>query len=136
MRRMSRRAKILSVSSGAGFSLIELLIVVSIIGIIAAIAVPNFIESKAAAGDAAAKADLKSVMRALDQYLIVFGSYPASEAELSRVGFTSTANVTFSTFNLDTDDGVQSVHMHVQHSASSNKWHARYPKEGREIQPR
>ena len=127
MRRMSIRAKILSVSSCSGFSLIELLIVVSIIGVIATIAVPNFLESKAAAADAAAKAELTNVMRALDQYLIVFGSYPASEAELSRVGFTSTAKVTFSTFKLETKDGVQSVHMHVEHSASPNKWHANYP---------
>jgi len=124
------------VSSRSGFSLIELLIVVAIISIVAAIAVPRFAESKAAAGDAAAKSDLRNVMTALDQYNVVFGSYPGAEADLSRVGFKSSAAVTFSTFKLETKSGMQSVHLHVQHSASQNKWHAHYPYQGMAVQIR
>ena len=57
------------------FTLIELLIVVAIIGILAAIAVPNFMNARVKAAIARVEADMKATRDALEMYRLDFGKY-------------------------------------------------------------
>ncbi|MEI7634933.1 MAG: prepilin-type N-terminal cleavage/methylation domain-containing protein [bacterium] len=59
-----------------GFTLIELLIVVAIIAILAAIAVPNFLEAQVRAKNSRGKADMRSLATAIEAYRADSGKYP------------------------------------------------------------
>jgi len=63
-----------------GFTLIELLIVVAIIAILAAIAVPNFLEAQTRAKVSRAKADMRSIATALGAYRVDGNRYPPGYA--------------------------------------------------------
>ena len=59
-----------------GFTLIELLLVVAIIAILAAIAVPNYLEAQTRSKVSRAKSDLSTVRLALEAYAVNHNSYP------------------------------------------------------------
>ena len=61
--------------STRAFTLIELLIVVAIIAILAAIAVPNFLEAQTRAKVSRAKADMRSIATANETYMIDHSMY-------------------------------------------------------------
>ena len=65
-----------------GFSLIELLIVVAIILIIAAIAIPNLLRSRIAANEASAVGSLRSINTVCVTYSSTYGGFPATLAAL------------------------------------------------------
>ena len=71
-----------------GFTLIELLIVVAIIGILAAIAVPNFLNAQIKAKIARVEADHSALSTAMEQYFLDRNSYPVdSHSANANAGF-------------------------------------------------
>jgi type II secretion system protein G len=60
------------------FTLIELLIVVAIIAILAAIAVPNFLEAQTRSKVSRVKADQRSIATAIEAYYVDNNRYPAA----------------------------------------------------------
>jgi type IV pilus assembly protein PilA len=65
-----------------GFSLIELLIVVAIILIIAAIAIPNLLRSKMAANEASAVGSMRTMNTSSVAFSTTYGNYPTKLSDL------------------------------------------------------
>ena len=66
------------------FTLIELLIVVAIIAILAAIAVPNFLEAQVRAKVSRVKADQRSMATAIESYAVDWNRCPLANNELTK----------------------------------------------------
>ncbi len=107
-----------------GFTLIEMLIVVVIIGIIAAIAIPKFSNTKEKAYDRAVISDIRRAQVAAEAYYADNMTYPASA---SVVDFTPSSGVTFTQWALETNNGVLSIHVHADHAQSTHYYHSVYP---------
>ncbi len=76
-----------------GFSLIELLIVVAIILIIAAIAIPNLLRAKMAANEASAVGSLRTINTSCVEYSTTYGiGFPGSLPALGGTGTATSAS--------------------------------------------
>jgi type IV pilus assembly protein PilA len=77
-----------------GFTLIELLVVIIIIGILAAIAIPVFLNQRKKGYDAQAKSDLRNMATAEETYLTDNPTgYTSTLSDLTAEGFKGSSNV-------------------------------------------
>ena len=86
-------ARIRKAQEEEGFTLIELLVVIIIIGILAAIAIPVFLNQRQKGYDAQAKSDLRNMATAEETYLTDYNTYTSTVANLVAAGFKKSSNV-------------------------------------------
>ncbi len=73
--------KIMKKKKNSGFTLMELLIVIAILGLLATIGLGSFRSSQIKGRDAQRKSDLAQIQKALEMYYNDYGSYPESLPE-------------------------------------------------------
>jgi general secretion pathway protein G len=69
----------------AGFTLIEILVVVAVLSVLAALVAPNVFQHLGTAKDAAARSQMEMIGAALDAYRLDNGSYPTTAQGLSAL---------------------------------------------------
>ena len=79
-----------------GFTLIELLVVIIIIGILAAIAIPVFLNQRKKGYDAAIKSDLRNAATAEETYFTDNGVYTSTQSDLSSNGWKQSSTTNYS----------------------------------------
>src|SRR4051812_35866182 len=68
-----------------GFTMVELLVVMLIVGILAAVAIPMFLNQKAKGEDANAKSAARQTQTAMETFYNDSGNYNATVADLQRI---------------------------------------------------
>jgi prepilin-type N-terminal cleavage/methylation domain-containing protein len=83
-------------SPRGGFTLVEILVVIAVIGLLVALAIPQFMTYRSEAVDAQMKSDLRNASIAIEAYFAKQTVLPASTAEITGYGFQPTTGVTIS----------------------------------------
>jgi len=102
---MLARIRKMQEENEGGFTLIELLVVIIIIGILAAIAIPVFLNQRQKGYDAAAKSDARNLATLEETYLTDKNSYVAAAdaaAATTALGYKPSANVSAVVIAVDT----------------------------------
>ncbi len=106
-----------------GFTLIELMIVIAIIGILAAIAIPQFSAYRKRGFNAAAESDLRNAMTAEEAYYADHQKYTNLTADLQNYGFQGSSNVTLTVNTANTT----LYNMQASHSSGDKTYTVRGP---------
>ncbi len=89
-----RTGRLNRLRSHAGMTLLELLIVLAVIGSLAAISLQEFNNHRRRAVDSSMRGELRNAAMAMESYYGEYLEYPASLASILLVGYRNTASVT------------------------------------------
>jgi len=81
-------------STNGGFTLLELIVVVAVLGILVAIAIQQFAIFRSRAVDSAMRSDLKNAALAMESYYGELLEYPASVNAIQLAGYRKTNGLT------------------------------------------
>jgi len=103
-----------------GFTLIELMIVIAIIGVLAAIAIPQFSNYRTKSYNSAARADLRNAITVQEAYFIDKKTFSAAVADLAGAsyGLYTSQNVTVSIVATS----ATGYTMIAEHSSGNKTW--------------
>ena len=98
----------------AGFTLVELMIVMAIIGVLSMIAVPSYIQAIRHAREAVLREDLRTLRSAIDSYTMDKQKAPQSLDDLTQEGYLKTIpedpmTKSTTTWQTDTSDDMHSL---------------------------
>jgi type IV pilus assembly protein PilA len=110
----------------SGFTLVELLVVVLVLGALVAIAVPTFIGQRESAWDAALRSELRAASIALESYRAQNGAY-TSQALTTGWGYEASGTIVFDELHTFIESDAYCIigdHVDALRGSRTHRWRA------------